>query len=583
MRLVLSLMLILMLLVALAGPMIKRSARDSKVTAEFGAAGSTQPETLYIWVHGFAPSSQDVSAVGTALRAHGDVLTIKYPAACWSRAEANPITKAIRLEAEREFGRRQYQRVVVVAYSVGALLARRALLDGLHAEESWAKAVSRVVLLAGMNRGWNSRAEKPADLNWTDAVGSYVGEWFAEFSGTFDFLLQFRAGAPFVVNLRLEWMERMRSAQVEVVQLLGDIDDVVSTEDSQDLRTMGTDLYRFLRVRGSGHGEILDLADKDLGNHRRSKLISAVTLPFDRLKADSEDLPFNTDDSIEKVVFVLHGIRDLGRWSSVFDDTIRKEGIPGVRIISPRYGYLGMGPFLLEGVRDKYVRWLMDEYTETLARYPCVEQSGIRFFAHSNGTYLLADALRQYQAMKLDRIIFAGSVVPTDYDWAQRVKDGQVNRVRNYVATSDWVVALFPRLFEYRPVKWIGNALGGAGHDGFDFTGVAHQTRCATPPAGAVPLFENVCYIKGQHSAYSERISEIVAYILDEQPKQANTVNRPGATALWLSGVSTWAVWTLLVCGVAYLGVRLVSAAPSPSWVVFALFVFLVVRALQTL
>ena len=110
----------------------------------------------------------------------------------------------------------------------------------------------------------------------------------------------------------------------------------------------------------------------------------------------------------------------------------------------------------------------MDQYTEARVRYPNAKFS---YVGHSNGTYLVARALRDYAAAKFARIVFAGSVVRCDYDWEKYSKaaDGEicrhsrVEKVLNYVATSDWVVAMFPKAMQlYRPID-----LGGAGHDGF--------------------------------------------------------------------------------------------------------------------
>jgi microcin C transport system ATP-binding protein len=43
-------------------------------------------------------------------------------------------------------------------------------------------------------------------------------------------------------------------------------------------------------------------------------------------------------------------------------------------------------------------------------------------------------------------VVFAGSVVRSDFDWRRCIRSHQVSRVLNYVATTDWVVAIFPRL-----------------------------------------------------------------------------------------------------------------------------------------
>ena len=41
-----------------------------------------------------------------------------------------------------------------------------------------------------------------------------------------------------------------------------------------------------------------------------------------------------------------------------------------LRVVSLSYGYFSMASFLFRPDRQEFVRWLMDQYTETLARYP---------------------------------------------------------------------------------------------------------------------------------------------------------------------------------------------------------------------
>ena len=114
---------------------------------------------------------------------------------------------------------------------------------------------------------------------------------------------------------------------------------------------------------------------------------------------------------------------------------------------------------------------------------------------HSNGTYLAAQALNDYIAAKFAHVVFAGSVVRCDYDWHRLIEPAkhnsarlpQVAKVLNYVATRDWVVAIFPK--GVQPLKFFN--LGSAGHDGFD-------QACTTGPV------HEVRYIIGEHGAGHE-------------------------------------------------------------------------------
>ena len=116
--------------------------------------------------------------------------------------------------------------------------------------------------------------------------------------------------------------------------------------------------------------------------------------------------------------------------------------------------------FLLPSERHNKVRWLMDQYVEARSLYP---NARFAYVGHSNGTYLVAKALLDYPSCSFDRIVFAGSVVRTDYDWARHIARGKVEAVLNYVATADLIVAVLPGAWEMVNLQ----DLGSAGHNGF--------------------------------------------------------------------------------------------------------------------
>ena len=152
-------------------------------------------------------------------------------------------------------------------------------------------------------------------------------------------------------------------------------------------------------------------------------------------------MPVGQDPDVEQVIFVLHGIRDIGEWIDELEVSLREaytraNGFGGparIKIIKSSYGYFAMLPFLLYADRQRNVRWFMDEYTEVLARYPNVKK--IDFVGHSNGTYVLADRLTALPHAPGRPLTFAGSVIPRDYDWRSRIDNGQVKAVRNDVGS----------------------------------------------------------------------------------------------------------------------------------------------------
>lgn len=561
-------------------------ATDSCVKADLVSRDPASTD-LIVLVHGMLPKQARWDLLADTLEPKGHVLRLHYNAAEWSNANPHQIAAGIGVQIQTALTKTGASRVVIVAHSMGALLTRRAILDARGSE--WVKRVERVVLLAGVNRGWDLSGDRPADQDSLNHLSMRLGTWSAHMLGISSLVFSFERGSPFVANLRLEWMTWVRACtpKIEVVQMLGDIDDVVSREDNEDLRvSAAAQHFVQLLVRGTGHGDIVDFgADARpgseqawLGAYRRDKVIMAATAEFGVVEKFNEALPYTTNKEITELVFVLHGIRDLGRWSAKFESAIDRH-YPGRRghlaIVSPRYGYFGMGPFLFEGVRKRYVRWFMDEYTETLARYPNVTPAHIRFFGHSNGTYIAAEALKTYKAMEIERVVFAGSVVAKNFDWAslttRDLTTGQerprVQAVRNYVGTEDWVVALFPRLFELSVASWLKNPIGSAGFNGFD-------------DAARV---DNVRFVRGAHSAFESRVDEIVEYLLGSGPaqkaKQEERSWRGELLSVWPSVVVVWLTLIYLVLG---LGTRIVAASPRPAWPALLAYILLVVMILRT-
>jgi hypothetical protein len=72
--------------------------------------------------------------------------------------------------------------------------------------------------------------------------------------------------------------------------------------------------------------------------------------------------------------------------------------------------------------------------------------------------YLIAKALELYPACRFKRIVFAGSVVRRGFDWRRYLRTNRVEHVLNYAAKGDWVVAWFPKLFEFLRIQDLGSA-----------------------------------------------------------------------------------------------------------------------------
>jgi len=142
----------------------------------------------------------------------------------------------------------------------------------------------------------------------------------------------------------------------------------------------------------------------------------------------------------------------------------------------------------------------MEQYIEALAYYP---EASFSYVGHSNGTYLLAKAFKDYECCRFKNVVFASSVVRSDYDWDDILSKGKVKNVLNFVATRDFVVAWAPYFFERFGIL----NLGGAGHVGFKSNGI-----------------EQIRYVRGSHSAPvgEDNWNTIADFIITGSPQISN-------------------------------------------------------------
>ncbi|WP_164557778.1 alpha/beta hydrolase [Massilia atriviolacea] len=574
-----QILLITLALCALYG-LLPASCRPSIRQVEPHYADGSNSTTLFVVVHGLSGAGR-MHPLRDQLLSFGDVLLLDFPA--WSNARPDDVSAQISTLVQAQSQGKNYQKIVIVGFSMGALLARRAFLEAARTGKPWSTIVTRFVLLAGMNRGWSLSGPRPSDMRWHTHTMYAVGAWLANLTRSASLIMSMQTGTPFVADLRLDWMRHFRQTGVEhpeVVQLLGDIDEIVSAGDNEDLAAAPQGDFAWLRVRGTNHREILsydDTSDHNIGQYRLAKVMLAATACFSDIRGQSEVLPSPSDPAVTKLVFILHGIRDLGRWSSTLESDLRKRhdvvmnGKGKLMVESMRYGYFGMGQFLMKMERDYYVRWFMDEYTEAVARYPKTKE--IDFIGHSNGTYLFTRALKDYRSLNVDRAVLAGSVAPRDYAWAPHFENGQVKKVRNYVAKDDLVVALLPRFFENRPRLLFGDEIGSAGYNGFN----------AADHAATSGHIENFKFLTGGHGAFTEERDGISEFIIPT-PGAALSGRNEKRQPNWLTVASdyfTVALWAAMALVLVLLGIRVAEAAGSRAPFALLAYLFLLWQVLR--
>ncbi|XHX80048.1 MAG: esterase/lipase family protein [Stenomitos frigidus ULC029] len=541
---------------------------------------------LVVLLHGYTHTSRSLGDVRSAVKAslsHADLLVPDYPAGLF--ASTNPtrvadqlvqyIDDAVSKRARRPDGR-QYDRILFVGHSAGALLIRKVYViamgydsdnavRGKTSPRTWATKVDRLILMAGINRGI-SLDTRPEDMNWVKFQAQRLGYIILTFTNTGKFIRSLRRGSPFVTNLRIQWIRLSQGSAVQLpqtIQLLGDVDDLVSEEDNIDVATDYN--FKYLEVRDTGHGSIVRFQEPEIGAYRQERFQYALVTPFEAIEGNVI-LNAMVDLSKDQIIFIMHGIRDTGLWTNAVRQAIEAQKKTAYVSVAG-YGYFPMLRFLLLGARQTNVRWFMDEYTEAIARYP---KAALSYIGHSNGTYLIASALERYSACTMDRIAFAGSVVRSDYDWDSLVHQGRVQSIRNDVASADWIVGIFPGFFELLRFS----DLGTAGHNGF----ADHEGKKNT-----------VAYFKGGHGAalQPQNYASLARFALTgEVVQEDGLLVKQQSTVVALVAKLCWAIWAAIAIALLLLGVAtvsllaLLSVPVGISWLLYACLVLLLLYTL---
>lgn len=549
---------------------------------------------LVVLAHGLQrkPMEQCEAAIRAGFP-EADILAPVYTSGPLSNVSPTELARhfAERIEMAYEDHRREnqgvpYASIVLVGHDAGGLILRKAYLDavgiGPHGElrqditpMAWVKALDRLVLLASLNRGIViGRSENSSLVTYLLKRLGLAILPLLNLVGMAHYVAELRQGSRFVSNLRIRWIRASQSTQIELapmIQILGACDGVVRARDNLDVIVDAR--FKFLRLIETDHLSILNFREpaEGLGAYRWRKLHYALTQPIDAFDGDDiagEDLSIlnQVDPGTDRVVFIMHGIRDISHWPNLIADEVEAMGASlgkAIKTITASYGYFNLIKFLFFVDRQKNVRWFMDQYTQAVARYP---NAAIDYIGHSNGTYLLGSALQRYSSVKVNRVALAGSVLRTSYPWDERISEGRVEEIRSDTASADLIVGLFPGLYE----KLGLSDLGSAGHNGF------------TDNAPRRSSFHR--YFKGGHGAAIVRGNHrsLAAFILKAEkvePESGLLVEEQSNLAVLLSKFN-YLVWIALLLIVVALGVGIVALLtlhpvlalhPWLAWVLYGL------------
>ncbi len=499
---------------------------------------------IFLLLHGYATRKKKYASVKQHIKKEFPKATILFPylgMTAWSTANPddiavgaiNKIDEAWEVLKNEKDANVEDVKIVIIGHSTGSLLARKiyivacgensdAPFEETYKEQPkqrvWAKNIDRIILLAGMNRGWTLNSHIYTGTAFLMTIGMLVGH-ILRLCGKEPLAFRTHRGGSFITQLRLQWISMIRHTcskgigDANIIQLLGTIDDIIGPDDSVDIVTGANFIYR--EVPDSNHMTVLIMDNSKSGIVRAGVFDKALKDSTADLQKDqispSDQTGLKEDLDVSDVVFVIHGIRDTGYWTHKIARKVKLEGdkemIENTEVRrkyateTSSYGYFGMLPFLFPFIRRRKVEWLMDQYTENVAQYPKAEFS---FMGHSNGTYLLAKALKEYPACRFKNVVFAGSVVRTNFDWMQLHNQGRVKNVFNFVASNDAIVALFPKFFQTFRIQ----DLGSAGYDGFN------------TKAGAICQSK---FVNGGHGTATRELfwNEIAYIIIHGTPSQS--------------------------------------------------------------
>lgn len=162
----------------------------------------------------------------------------------------------------------------------------------------------------------------------------------------------------------------------------------------------------------------------------------------------------------KKVIVTIHGINTAGEWQGKLSSFLNGKD----EFVCKNYKYINKSPLLLfiPFIRKKLISNFLSDYEVLIREFPSSE---FYFFAHSFGTYILAESLTKLDSVNVPRIrviALAGSVLNRDFRWSLIKRKFNIDFIYNDCGVKD-----FPLIMSYLFVPGLGMA-GRTGFYGFE-------------------------------------------------------------------------------------------------------------------
>lgn len=259
------------------------------------------------------------------------------------------------------------KKIILVAYSSGSALVRRALFQAKEREwerrkleavrktmihdypnqadntrpipsRSWAALLEKVIHIGGMTVGWEFNSQMPKHYLWLGPIiRPLCPNWF---------VWQIYRGSKFITDTRIGLNRHPIRNKHQTYYILGTQDQFLSPRDAVEPGSLQEQKNNpiYLEIQGFDHNTILNFTESRL-NHILNDIINcnrggeSIALSLANqyhikhiIKSDIDDYVDPMDNepamkikSVKHVIIVLHGIRDDGFWAKRIAHRIKEQ------------------------------------------------------------------------------------------------------------------------------------------------------------------------------------------------------------------------------------------------------------------